>query len=81
MRLTWHRLAAVGAATVVLLLVAHSVAGVALAGVLVLTPVMLFGLVEVPRSLWPAMDLELSFAAPILGRAGLFQRPPPVSLQ
>jgi hypothetical protein len=80
MKRTGHKLAAVGVAIVLLLLVAHPAAGVALVASLVLTPVLLFGLVVVPRSLWPAADLEQRFVAPVPGIAGLFQRPPPISI-
>jgi hypothetical protein len=81
MSLTWHKLAAVGVAIGLLLLVVHPAAGVALAAALVLTPVLLFGLVLTPRSLWPAANLENRFVTPVLGLAGLFQRPPPLSIQ
>ena len=80
MRLNWHKLAAVGAAFLLLLLVTHPVAGVVLATAVVLTPVLLFGLVVAPRSLWPAADLDQRFVAPVLSLAGLFQRPPPISI-
>jgi hypothetical protein len=75
-----HKLAATGIAILLLALLVHPAAGVALATALVLTPVFLFGFVAAPRSLWPAADLEQRCIAPILGRAVLFQRPPPVSL-
>jgi hypothetical protein len=81
MRLTWHRLAVVGTAICLLMLLVHPAAGVGLALGFVLAPVLLFGFVLVPRSLWPSADLELSFAAPIFERAELFQRPPPFSLR
>lgn len=63
-----------------LLLVAYPAAGVALATTLVLTPVLLFGLIAVPQSLWPAADLEQRLVPGVLGRASLFQRPPPISI-
>lgn len=44
---------------------------------IILLPVVLFGLVVVPRSLWPAADCEPRLAVPLLSRAQLFQRPPP----
>jgi hypothetical protein len=70
--------AALGMALCLLALLLHPapVHGAALAG-FVLLPVVLFGLVLVPRSLWPAADLDQIFAAPVLCRADLFQRPPP----
>jgi len=67
---------ALGAAILLLALLVCPAAGVAL----VLAPVLLFGLVAAPRSLWPASNLEPPFAEPVLIRAGLFQRPPPVSI-
>jgi len=63
-----------------LLLVAHPAAVTALVAAFVLLPVVLFGIVAVPRSLWPALDLEAAFTAPIPVRARLFERPPPVSI-
>lgn len=44
-----------------------------------LIPATFFGLVLVPRSLWPAADLDRRFSLPILAQARLFQRPPPRS--
>ncbi|MGC2298700.1 MAG: hypothetical protein WA476_07855 [Acidobacteriaceae bacterium] len=64
-----------------LVLLASPVPAVGLALGLVLVPVLLFGLVLVPPSLWPAADREQTFAAPILSRVPLFQRPPPFSIQ
>ncbi|MGA8108243.1 MAG: hypothetical protein WB974_02340 [Acidobacteriaceae bacterium] len=75
-----HILATIGVAICLLLLVVQPAAGVALATALVLTPVLLFGLVVVPRSLWPAADPEQRFDSALLGRAGMFQRPPPISI-
>lgn len=71
-------MAGVGLALCLVLLLLHPapVHGGAVSAVLLL-PVFLFGLVLVPRSLWPASDLEQRFALPILCRASLFQRPPP----
>jgi hypothetical protein len=82
MELNWRNLAAwVGMGICLLALICSPPVGVALAAALVLAPVLLFGLIIVPRSLWPSADLELSFAAPIFERAELFQRPPPFSLR
>jgi hypothetical protein len=47
----------------------------------ILLPVVLFGLVVVPRSLWPAADLDPLAPIPVRARAHLFQRPPPNSLR
>ena len=59
-----------------LLLLHGPVQGLVLAAV-VLFPVLLFGLVPVPGSLWPLCRLEQRFALPIRCRTTLFQRPPP----
>jgi len=48
---------------------------------LILLPVVLFGLVVVPRSLWPAADLDPLLPVTPRARASLFQRPPPQSLR
>ncbi len=80
MRLTRHKLAAMGMVIGLLLLVVQPAASVALAAALILTPVFLFGLVVAPRSLWPAADLEQPFVRRMPARAALFQRPPPASI-
>jgi hypothetical protein len=80
MRLIRHSLVAVSMAICLLLLVVYPAAGVALATALVLTPVLLFGLVVAPQSLWPAADFEQRLVPAALGRVGLFQRPPPISI-
>lgn len=80
MRVKLHRLAAVGVAIGLLLLVMHPAGGAALVAALVLTPVVLFGLVVAPRSLWPAADPDRRVVLPVLALAELFQRPPPVSI-
>jgi hypothetical protein len=78
LRHNWQPFAALGLAFCLVALLLHPMPahGPALAG-FVLLPVLLFGLVVVPRSLWPAAELDQNFAAPILCRANLFQRPPP----
>jgi hypothetical protein len=77
----WRTLAALVLAICLVALVVHpTAAGFAALAALVLVPVALLGLVEVPRSLWPALDLELALAVSVLPRASLFQRPPPASL-
>lgn len=82
MNLSWRKLAVVGAVIGLLALAVHpAVAGLALAAALVLTPVLLFGLVLMPLSLWPAADLNHRHAVPVLRRAVLFQRPPPFSIR
>jgi hypothetical protein len=81
MRLNGHKLAAMGMAICLLALLVHpTAAGIAALTTVVLAPVLLFGLVLVPRSLWPAADPEPSVASPIFCRAALFQRPPPISI-
>lgn len=47
------------------------------AAAFVLVPVLFFRLIDVPRSLWPAAELEMAWERPVVGRAKLFQRPPP----
>ena len=59
------------------LLLLHAPAPGLVLAVVVLFPVLLFGLVPVPRSLWPLCGLEQRFALPIRCRRSLFQRPPP----
>lgn len=79
--LSWRTLAALFVVVLLLALAAHpttATAGVALA--VVLLPVALFGFVLVPLSVGPAVDWEPRLAVPVLIRARLFQRPPPVSL-
>jgi hypothetical protein len=81
MILNWRKLAAFGLAICLLALAIHPTpAGVPLLAASVLQPALLFGLVLVPRLLWPATDMEPRCAVPILCRAGLFVRPPPVSI-
>lgn len=80
---TWQKFAALCLALCLLALVLlHPVAphGPVLAAI-VLLPVALFGLVVVPRSLWPAADLNPLVPVPVRARAQLFQRPPPNSLR
>jgi hypothetical protein len=77
----WRGFAALGMAFCLLALLVSPVPAVGLALGMVLVPVLLFGLVLVPQSLWPAADREQTFAAPILSRVALFQRPPPFSIQ
>ena len=77
----WRNLAAmVLAICLVAVLVHPTAAGVAALAALVLAPVTLFGLVETPRSLWPALALKRVFTAAVQVRGELFQRPPPVSI-
>jgi hypothetical protein len=78
LRHNWQAFAALGLALCLVALTLHSAGTHAPAlSAFVLLPVVLFGLVLVPRSLWPAADLEQRFALPVLCRAQLFERPPP----
>jgi hypothetical protein len=79
----WRKAAALFAVfSVLALLLLHPVAPIApLLAAVVLLPVVLFGLVAVPRSLWPAADLNSLAVIPVRARAHLFQRPPPNSLR
>jgi hypothetical protein len=83
MKPSWRNLAAAGLAICLVALVLHpTAAGAAALAAMVLLPsalIGLFGLVDVPQSLGSALQLETVFATPVLVRAGLFQRPPPVS--
>jgi len=80
MNLNARKLAAVGGVIFLFALVVQPTAAVGFVLSLVLAPVVLFGLVLTPRSLWPAFDPERAVGAPILSRAALFQRPPPFSI-
>jgi hypothetical protein len=78
LRQNWQTLAALILALCLVALMLHpSGAHAPIPPAVVLLPVVLFGLVAVPRSLWPAADLEQRVAGPVLCRAQLFQRPPP----
>lgn len=79
-----RNLAAAGLAICLVALALHPTAAGAVAlAAMVLLPIALsglFGLVDVPQSLGSALELETVFATPVLVRASLFQRPPPLSL-
>jgi len=79
----WQRLAALCLGLCLLALVlSHPLSAAApLLAAVVLLPVALFGLVIVPRSLWPAADFAPLTPIPVRARAHLFQRPPPNSLR
>jgi hypothetical protein len=79
----WQELAVMGVALGLLVLaVLHPLGPQApVLAAVVLLPVVLFGLVLVPRSLWPAADFEFLAPVPVRARAQLFQRPPPNSLR
>lgn len=74
----WRKIAALAMALCLLVLLLHPAQAhnAAFAG-LVLQPVWLFGLVLVPRSLWPAADPDPHPAQSVLCHAARFQRPPP----
>lgn len=76
----WQKFLIAGLAVCLLALLLHpSLAQSAIVAALLLFPVLLFGLIPVPRSLWPCRDLDHRFALPFRSRARLFQRPPPSS--
>lgn len=76
----WQKFLIAGLAVCLLGLLLHpSLAQSAVVAALVLFPVLLFGLIPVPRSLWPRRDLDHRFALSVLSRTTLFQRPPPSS--
>jgi hypothetical protein len=78
LRHNWQIFAALGLALCLVVLMMHPAGTHApVLSAMVLLPVMLFGLVLVPRSLWPAADFEQRSAVPVLCRAQLFERPPP----
>lgn len=82
LRLNWRIFAALGLALCLLALLVHPApAQGAVLAAFVLLPVFLFGLLPAPRPLWPPADPERRSAGTVLCRAGLFQRPPPFSLQ
>jgi len=74
----WQKILVAGIVVCLLALLLHpvSAAGSVLAAC-VLFPVLLFGLIPVPRSLWPCRDLDQRRTVLVLSRASLFQRPPP----
>lgn len=77
-QLNWRLFAALSLAVCLLLLAFHPApAHSASLAAFVLLPVLLFGLVLVPISLWPAFDLDQHFVALPVCRANLFERPPP----
>ncbi|HKR28280.1 MAG TPA: hypothetical protein VJS11_12530 [Acidobacteriaceae bacterium] len=76
----WRKFLIAGLAVCLLTVLLHpSLPQSAVVAALVLFPVLIFGLVRVPRSLWPCRDLGDRFALPVFCGAGLFQRPPPSS--
>lgn len=74
----WRQILVGGIVICLLALLLHpvSAAGSVLVAC-VLFPVLLFGLIPVPRSLWPCRDLNQRRAVLVLSRASIFQRPPP----
>lgn len=48
---------------------------------IILLPVVLFGLITVPRSLWPTANFDPFPPITVRARASLFQRPPPNTLR
>jgi hypothetical protein len=79
-RLNWQVLAVFGLALCLVALLLHPApAHNTPIAAFVLLSLLLFGLVLVPRSLWPLTGLDQRFAAPVFCRSDLFQRPPPSS--
>ncbi|MGA7521357.1 MAG: hypothetical protein WBW84_02685 [Acidobacteriaceae bacterium] len=79
--LSWRTLAGLGAVLLLLVLAVHpATAMVGVAAAMVLLPVALFGCVLVPWSLGAVDVPESRVARPVLVRARLFERPPPISL-
>ena len=73
-----YKLIALGIGLCLLALLAHPAPAHAPAlAAFVLLPVVLFGLILVPRSLWPCCDLEQALALEVRTPTTLFQRPPP----
>lgn len=79
--LSWRSLAALGAVVLLLALAVHPATAAVVMAAVVLLPVALFGSVLVPLSLDPRTNRDPQAAQPVLVRARLFQRPPPVSLR
>ena len=73
-----HKLAAVGIGLCLLAVLVHPApAHTPALAAFILLPVVLFGLILVPRSLWPCRNVEQPVALAVRGRTSLFQRPPP----
>jgi len=72
----WKLFAAIGLLLCLVALLAHPAQALSPLALLLL-PVLLFGLVPVPRSLWAVRPSEHARAPRWLARAALFQRPPP----
>ncbi len=53
--------------------------GIGLPACFVLLPVLLFGLIRLPHSLWPPAEAGLTVRHQFLDRTPLFQRPPPIA--
>jgi hypothetical protein len=83
MKTNWQKLAILGLALCLLALaVLHPLSPQApVLAAVILLPVVLFGLVLIPRSLWPAAALDSLVPLPVRARAKQFQRPPPNSLR
>jgi hypothetical protein len=72
----WKIFAAFGLLLCLLALLANPAHALSSAALL-LFPVLLFGLISVPRSLWPVGAPDTACTPRRLARAPLFQRPPP----
>ena len=74
----WKALFAIAVVIGLLLLALYPLhSGSAAPACVVLLPVLLFGLVNVPCSLWPVAEASLEVRHQRLERLPLFQRPPP----
>jgi hypothetical protein len=77
-RLNWRLLAVLALTACVAALILHPApAHHAPFAPFVLLPLVLFGLVFIPRSLWFSSVLDQRLSPPVLCRTNLFQRPPP----
>lgn len=79
--LNWRSLAVLGAALLLLALAMHPATAAIVAAAVVLLPVALFGNVLVPLSLGAVEEPQPGVIPPVMLRARLFQRPPPISLR
>jgi hypothetical protein len=77
--LRWQPIAAIALLLCLFALLSHPVSAHAIQQYsFLLLPVFLFGLIALPRSLWPASD-DQHFQPFVVSHTDLFQRPPPFS--
>ena len=77
---SWRTLAALGAVLLLLFLAVHPTATATLAVAILLLPVTLFGLLPAAVTSGTNEGHEARVFRPVLVRARLFQRPPPLSI-